>query len=153
VRRRIFKEETMATDRKPEDTVQAATAAVDEATRAVNEAARTATEASRRSADRQAEAAVQIARAYQDELSEASRRIAGAWTSGLEARWGGAFEAQRAWYSAGLALLDAGVRWNRIVLEQWSETTRLSMIEPLQVWGRAAERLAEDARPTRERAR
>ena len=143
----------MATDRKPEDTVQAATAAVDEATRAVNEAARTATEASRRSADRQAEAAVQIARAYQDEVAEANRRLVGAWTAGLEAGWGGVVEAQRAWFSGGLALIDLNTRWQRLALEQWSETARQSTLEPLRTWSRAAERLAEDGRPARERAR
>jgi hypothetical protein len=84
-----------------------------------------------------------------DELAELNRRLVGAWGSGLEAGWGGAIEVQRAWVSAGLALVDANTRWQRLALEQWSEMTRRTVLEPLQVLGRTAERLAEDGRSAR----
>ena len=139
----------MPVNRKPDDTVESATAALEEVASTVSEASRTSAEATRRSADRQVEAAIAIARDYQNELAELNRRLVGAWGSGLEAGWGGAIEVQRAWVSAGLALVDANTRWQRLALEQWSEMTRRTVLEPLQVLGRTAERLAEDGRSAR----
>ena len=129
-------------NRRSDDRAQNAAAAVDEATRAVNEASRAAAEASRRAVERQADATVEIFSAFWDQSLEANRQVVRAWSSGAEAAWQTAFDLQNAMLSTGLAFMEAGLRTNQQL-----------MLEPVRAGARAAEKLAESAKPGRGQGR
>ena len=140
-------------DRRSEDNAQQVAAAVDEAQRAVNDATRTATDASRRVIERQAEAAVEITRAYTDETLEANRRLVAAWGSGAEAVWRATLDVQQASFMAGSAFLDATARSNRLFMQQWTNGARQALLEPIEILTRATERLLEASAPADRRQR
>ena len=145
----------MPTERKPEDAaaVDEAARAVKEATRAMSEAGRASAEATRRAMERQADAAVEIARAYQEELAELNSQLIESWSIGAEANWRAGLELQRAWLGAGAAFLDASARWNRLALQLWEDLSRQMTLEPLKAWTSASQRVTEGLRPDRERVR
>jgi hypothetical protein len=100
---------------------------------AASEAIRATSEASRRTL-LSAQDAMQTARTYLEESTEANRKLFNAYTRGLEAAIRGRFEVQNAMFAAGMSLLDASTTSSRTVAQQWTEATRQAQQATLEVW-------------------
>jgi hypothetical protein len=100
---------------------------------AASEAIRATSEASRRTL-LSAQDAMQTARTYLEESTEANRKLFNAYTRGLEAAIRGGFEVQNAMFAAGMSVLDASTTSSRTVAQQWTEATRQAQQATLEVW-------------------
>jgi hypothetical protein len=106
---------------KPEDTAQEATAVADEATQAIKAAAATPAKSFRRAMDWQTQAAVDLARAYQEEAVEANRRLGEAWSSGVRAIWWSPLAAPAAAFAAGCIFMEVAACTSAALARQWGE--------------------------------
>ncbi len=115
----------------------------------VNDAVRATVEASRRTIQ-STQDATRLTRDLLDQSTEVSRKLYGAYTTGLTAGIKAAFEVQNAALSAGLTLLDTAAASNRQAAQQLAETARQAQQATLDAWQagiHATDKLAAGKQP------
>ena len=105
---------------------------------ATDDAIRATSEASRRTF-LSTQDAMQTARTYLEQSTEANRKLFNAYARSMEAAVKNAFEVQNAVLAAGMSFLDTSTNSSRNVVQQWTEATRQAQQATLEVWQASAQ--------------